>query len=67
MCSPDGERIARLTEAIDDLAAEGLGGLPQDALLERVAGIWSLVVGMDPEIARRRSGYADPPGDSAAP
>ena len=30
MCSTDGERIARLTQAIDDLAAEGLAGLPPE-------------------------------------
>ena len=60
MCSTDGERIARLTQAIDDLAAEGLAGLPPEILVERVACIWSLVEGIDPEIARRRTRYTTP-------
>jgi hypothetical protein len=57
MCSNKGERLARLAQAIDDLAAEGLVGLPPETLVERVAGIWSLVEGIDPEIARRRTRY----------
>ena len=59
MCSTDGERLARLAQAIDDLAAEGLAELPPETLLERVAGIWSLVEELDPDIARRRTGYTD--------
>jgi hypothetical protein len=57
MCS-QGDRLARLTKALDDLAAEGLAGLPPERLVERVAGIWSLVEGLDPEIARSRSRYS---------
>ncbi|REE97230.1 hypothetical protein [Thermomonospora umbrina] len=60
MCSNKGERLARLAQAIDDLAAEGLVGLPPETLVERVAGIWSLVEGIDPEIARRRTRYTIP-------
>jgi hypothetical protein len=60
MCSTHGERLARLTRAIDDLASEGLSGLPPEAWAERVAGIWSLVEGLDPEIARRRTHYSIP-------
>jgi hypothetical protein len=60
MCSTHGERLARLTRAIDDLASEGLSGLPPEAWAERVAGIWSLVEGLDPEIARRRTHYSTP-------
>jgi hypothetical protein len=60
MCSTHGERMARLAEAIDDLAADGLVGLPPETLVERVAGIWSLVEGLDPEIARRRTRYTRP-------
>lgn len=60
MCSSDAQRIARLTEAIDELAAEGLSGLPPEEQMERVADIWSLVAGLDPEIARRRSAYSNP-------
>ncbi|ACZ00460.1 MULTISPECIES: hypothetical protein [Thermomonospora] len=57
MCSNKGERLARLAQAIDELATEGLVGLPPETLAERVAGIWSLVEGIDPEIARRRTRY----------
>jgi hypothetical protein len=57
MCSQQGDRLARLTQELDDLAAEGLAGLPAERLVERVAGIWSLVEGIDPEIARSRSRY----------
>ena len=60
MCSIHGERLALLTKAIDELAAEGLTGLSPEALVERVAGIWSLVEGIDPEIARRRTRYTSP-------
>lgn len=60
MCSSKGERLARLAQAIDDLATEGLVGLPPETLVERVAGIWSLVEGIDPEIARRRTRYTPP-------
>jgi len=59
MCSTKGERLATLTKAIDELATEGLSGLPPEAWAERVAGIWSLVEGLDPEIARRRSRYSN--------
>ena len=55
MCSTNGERLASLTRAIDDLSAEGLRGLPPEAWAERVAGIWALVEGVDPEMARRRA------------
>jgi hypothetical protein len=60
MCSTHGERLARLTRAIDDLATEGLVGLPPDTWAERVAGIWALVEGLDPELARRRARYSTP-------
>ena len=42
------------------MAAEGLAGLPPETLVERVAGIWSLIEGIDPEIARRRTRYTTP-------
>ncbi len=48
MCSQQGDRLARLTQALDDLAAERLAGLPTERLVEQVAGIWSLVEGLDP-------------------
>jgi hypothetical protein len=57
MCSTRGERLAQLAQAIEDLDADGLIGLSPEALAERVAGIWSMVEGLDPEIARRRTAY----------
>lgn len=60
MCSTDAERLARLTRAIDELAAEGSDGLPPEAWAERLAGIWTLIEGLDPEIARRRTRYTNP-------
>jgi hypothetical protein len=58
MCSTQGERLSRLTRAIDELATEGLSGLPPEAWAERIAGIWALVEGIDPELARRRACYS---------
>ncbi|WP_067486574.1 hypothetical protein [Actinomadura hibisca] len=60
MCSIHGERLARLSQAIDELAAEGLAGLPPETLVERVTGIWSLVEGIDLEVARRRTRSSPP-------
>jgi hypothetical protein len=57
--SSDEARLARLTEAIDDLAVAGMSGLPAAQLAERVAQVWALVEGLDPEIARHRTGYTD--------
>jgi hypothetical protein len=57
--STDATRLAQLTQAIDDLAAMGWNGLPPEELAERVAEVWTLVEGLDPELTRRRSGYAD--------
>jgi hypothetical protein len=56
VCS-NGDRLAGLTRAIDELAMDGLDGLPPEAWAERVAGIWALVEGLDPELARRRTLY----------
>ncbi|POM26337.1 hypothetical protein BTM25_07340 [Actinomadura rubteroloni] len=57
MCSTYGERMARLQQAIDDLAADGPAGLPPDVLVERIALLWTLVETVDPDIARRRTRY----------
>lgn len=61
MCSTEGERLSRLTQAIEDLAAEGADGLPPECWAQRVAGVWALVEGLDPELARRRAHYEDAP------
>lgn len=58
MCSTE-VRLARLTEAIDDLAAAVANGGPPEALVERVADLWALVEAADPDIAARRTRYTD--------
>ncbi|RFU42595.1 hypothetical protein DZF91_05565 [Actinomadura logoneensis] len=60
MCSPEGEGIDRLADAIDDLADAGADALTPEELAARIAGLWSIVEALDPEIARRRSLYDRP-------
>ncbi|MEV4259272.1 hypothetical protein AB0J52_39450 [Spirillospora sp. NPDC049652] len=60
MCSPEGEGIDRLADAIDDLADAGPDALAPEELAARIASLWSLVGDLDPEIARRRSRYDRP-------
>ncbi|WP_034484123.1 hypothetical protein [Actinomadura oligospora] len=62
MCSPEGEGIDRLADAIDDLADAASGALTPEEATARIAGLWSLVGDLDPEIARRRSLYDRPRG-----
>lgn len=57
MLSKDEDRLARLTQAIDDLAAAGTSDLPPAQLAERVAEVWALVESLDPELTRHRAGY----------
>lgn len=57
MFSTDEVRLAQLTEAIEDLAEGGMADLPTQQLVERVAQVWALVEGLDPELTRHRCGY----------
>lgn len=59
MFSTDEDRLTELTQAIDDLAATGMTGLPPAQLAERVARVWALVEGLDPELTHRRNAYTD--------
>lgn len=77
MCSKTDERLALIGTAIDELAeaarvAAGDGGadtpdtlaqdtLTQDAMAERVAGIWAMVADLDPALAHRLSQYTSQP------
>jgi hypothetical protein len=60
MCSTAGERLARLGEAIDELAADSLAphaASSDAAIQERLASIWAMVAELDPELARRVCDY----------
>jgi hypothetical protein len=73
MCSITDERLALIGTAIDELAAAariaagdaGAGpadtraqdGMTQDAMAERVAGLWAMVADLDPAVAHRLSQY----------
>jgi hypothetical protein len=66
MCSTRDARIARLGEAIDELATTlrttpaGEAGLGEVA--SRLAGIWEMIAELDPAVATRLRGYsADSP------
>ena len=77
MCSITDERLALIGTAIDELAeaARVAGGdagadtpdtlardtLTQDAMAERVAGIWAMVADLDPALAHRLSQYTGQP------
>lgn len=64
MCSSVEECLARISEAIDEVAAAvsagGAGGAGLDDLAERLARIWAMVAEIDPALARRLRGYGTP-------
>ena len=64
MCSNTGDAVERLAAAIDQLARDARGDASDPALAARVAGLWQMVSDLDPELARRTQGYAEPPGDT---
>ena len=77
MCSITDERLALIGTAIDELAeaarivADDAGAdrpdamaqdaLTQEAMAERVAGIWAMVADLDPALAHRLSQYTGQP------
>lgn len=83
MCSKTDERLALIGMAIDELAeaaraAAGDAGadipdtlaqdtLTQDAMAERVAGIWAMVADLDPALAHRLSQYTGQPTGQSRP
>lgn len=72
MCLTDGApgaRLTRISEAIDQLAAEAASGAAggPDQLARRLAEIWQLVADADPGLARRLAGYADDSKDATGP
>jgi hypothetical protein len=65
MCSTVSERLARIGQAIDELAAETRGtGRPirlAGSLDDRLARIWLMMAELDPELARRVTDYGGSP------
>jgi hypothetical protein len=60
MCSMEDDRLARLGQAIDDLAAESQAqsrSTANDYAADRVADIWAMLADLDPELANRMAGY----------
>jgi hypothetical protein len=60
-------RLARISEAIDQLAAEaasGAAGGPEQ-LARRLAAIWEMVADADPGLARRLRDYSGDSEDAA--
>jgi hypothetical protein len=60
MCSTPGERLARISRAIDELAADSLAphrSAPETSIGDRLARIWAMIGELDPELARRIPGY----------
>jgi hypothetical protein len=62
VCSNVGDAIDRVTAAIDQLASDAHGDASESELAGRVAGLWQMVSQLDPELARRAQGYAEPSG-----
>jgi hypothetical protein len=64
MCSTVSEQLARIGQAIDELAAEtrGTGAEPAGGSLDdRLARIWLMMAELDPELARRVTEYGGSP------
>lgn len=59
MCSNAGTALARIISAIDQLASDSGSDADTAELAKRIARIWAMVAELDPELARRWSGYED--------
>jgi hypothetical protein len=62
VCSNVGDEIDRVAAAIDQLASDAHGDASAPELAARVAGLWQMISQLDPELARRTQGYAEPSG-----
>ena len=60
MCSTPEAALDELAHAIDELAAASGAGEAAGHLAERIARLWRMIADLDPELARRRSGYEGP-------
>jgi hypothetical protein len=61
VCSTPEAALDDLARAIDELAAASGTGEAAGHLAERIARLWGMVADLDPELARRRSGYEGTP------
>ena len=61
MCSNAASRLARISEAIDQRAAEaaGAGDDSHGRVAEGLAVIWAMMADLDPGLAQRVRGYTD--------
>ena len=61
MCSNAADRLARIGEAIDQLAVEAAdaGEDSHGRVAERLAAIWAMMADLDPGLAQRLRGYTD--------
>jgi hypothetical protein len=59
VCSIPDAALGSLARAIDELAADSHDGATPAQVAERIARIWGMVTDLDPELARRRSGYEE--------
>ena len=70
MCS-NAARLARLGEAIDQLAADAaeVAGRGPEQLAARLAAVWAMMAELDPGVARTLRGYTsgEPDAGSAGP
>jgi hypothetical protein len=67
VCSTQESPLGRLARAIDDLAADSRDGAAQAHLAERIARLWVMLSELDPELAKRRSGYEQHGPDDQGP
>jgi hypothetical protein len=67
VCSTPEAALDALARAIDELAADSGAGAAPGHLAERIARLWGMIADLDPELARRRSGYESTDGGPATP
>jgi hypothetical protein len=67
VCSTPEPSLDDLTLAIDELAAASRDGATPGDLNERIARLWAMVAGLDPELTRRLARYQRPSGGQADP
>jgi len=66
VCSTREGRLARLREAIDEVAVAARAGPAEhpspEEMAERVAGLWAMIAELDPGLAARLPGYCPDTG-----
>jgi len=55
-----GDAVDRIAAAIDQLATDMQDKAGEPEMATRVADLWQMVSDLDPELARRKRGYAAP-------